>query len=141
MTYSSFVNENFIIITTWLSFITEKVNFFKTVKQKYWTLKNHFSTTYMTLVCLLCLFRDVAQAVCFVPSIWKHIETDLTANAVGQVNVFEFLPQCLNHCCSYFVLIIIESKRVSFLPRALAPNWAYVHHSISELNKRSAFNW
>lgn len=80
----------------------------------------------------------VSQRVRFVPAAREHIETDLAANAVRQIDVVELLLQRGNHFRAHPVLNVVGGKEVAFVARALASDGAHVHHAVAKLDERAA---
>ena len=98
MTNGSLVAENLKIISTLKRFITKEVNFIKV------------------------RFRQKLETIRLVPSIWKDIKRDLTTNAVGQIQIGEFLSHGFHHIRSDIVGKIKDFIIIALLARAVAAN-------------------
>jgi len=106
---------NLPIISPWIALISEKMD-------------------------LLKLFKE-SQAICFIPSFWEDIKTNLATNRKLQPHIRELLLQDCHKLLPIFVYIIQLVELRSFIPAAVASNRADIDHSISVLDESASFNW
>jgi hypothetical protein len=114
MSNRAVMGENFIVVPPLKGLVPEKVNF------------------------IVILLLDVLQAVSLVPAGGEDVETDLSADAVGHVQVGKLIPHCRDHVRSDVVLQVIFLVVVTFRSRAVPADGRNVEHATSKFDKCSA---
>lgn len=83
---------------------------------------------------------DELQTIRFVPSLWKHIETDLATDRKGQVEIRKLLSHLFDHGLAHFVLQVKLFVIIAFGTGAVASDRRNVQHSTAELDERSSLH-
>lgn len=84
MSDGSFIDKNFVIVTTDHSLVTKEMNFLETI------------------------FFNVLQTVGLIPTSGENVERDLATNGERQTVVWEFLFQSFNELSSDLVFLIVS---------------------------------
>lgn len=114
MSNGSLMGENFEIVPPFKRLVTEKMN--------------------------LIIVRRINEfeTIGLVPSGRKHIETNLSSNAVGEIQIGKLFAHCDHHGFSDLVLQIVGFVIVAFFATAVATNGRNVEHATAEFEKSTA---